>query len=57
VHYLGWLPVSGLDLEVETLYRRVDPRGLVFVDNDPASGRLINSEDAFEASLRVQRNF
>ncbi len=32
-------------------------RGRVFVDNDPASGRLINSEDALEARLRVQRDF
>ncbi len=50
-------PVSGLYLGVETLYRRVDPRRQVFVDNDPASGRLINSEDALEARLRVQRDF
>ncbi|PVE24214.1 porin [Microvirga sp. KLBC 81] len=54
---LGWLPVSGLYLGVETLYRHVDPRGRVFVDNDPASSRLINSEDALEARLRVQRDF
>lgn len=54
---LGWLPVSGLYLGVETLYRRVDPRGRVFADNDSASGRLINSEDALEARLRVQRDF
>jgi hypothetical protein len=54
---LGWLPVSGLYLGVETLYRRVDPRGRVFVDDDPASSRLINSEDALEARLRVQRDF
>jgi hypothetical protein len=54
---LGWLPVSGLYLGVETLYRRVDPRGRVFVDNDSASGRLINAEDALEARLRVQRDF
>jgi hypothetical protein len=54
---LGWLPVSGFYLGVETLYRHVDPRRQVFVDNDPASGRLINSEDALEARLRVQRDF
>ncbi|MBQ0822611.1 porin [Microvirga sp. HBU67558] len=54
---LGWLPVSGLYLGVETLYRSVDPRGRVFAGNDPASGRLINSEDALEARLRVQRDF
>ncbi|KLK89438.1 hypothetical protein AA309_31460 [Microvirga vignae] len=54
---LGWLPVSGLYLGVETLYRQVDPRGRVYVDNDPASGRLINSEEALEARLRVQRDF
>ncbi len=54
---LGWLPVSGLYLGVETLYRRVDPRGRVFVDNDPATDRLINSQDTLEARLRVQRDF
>ena len=54
---LGWLPVSGLYLGVETLYRNVDPQGRVFADNDPASGRLINSEDILEARLRVQRDF
>jgi len=54
---LGWLPVSGLYVGVETLYRHVDPRGQVFAGNDPASGRLINSESALEARFRVQRDF
>ncbi|QRM33754.1 porin [Microvirga sp. VF16] len=54
---LGWLPVSGLYLGVETFYRRVDPQGRVFVNNDPASDSIINSEDALEARLRVQRDF
>ncbi|GEO13729.1 porin [Microvirga aerophila] len=54
---LGWLPVSGLYLGVEAFYRHVDPRGRVFVDNDPVSGRLIGSADVVEARLRVQRDF
>jgi hypothetical protein len=54
---LGWLPVSGLYVGVETLYRHVDPHGQVFADNDPASGHLINSESALEARFRVQRDF
>ncbi|MBD2751193.1 porin [Microvirga sp. BT688] len=54
---LGWIPVSGLYVGVEALYRRVDPRGRVFEGNDPASGRLINAEDALEARFRVQRDF
>jgi hypothetical protein len=54
---LSWLPVSGFYIGVEGLYRRVDPRGRVFADNDPATGRLIGSADALEARLRVQRDF
>lgn len=54
---LSWLPVSGFYIGIEGLYRRLDPRGRVFADNDPASGRLIGSADALEMRLRVQRDF
>lgn len=54
---LSWLPVSGFYIGIEGLYRRLDPRGRVFADNDPATGWLIGSADALEMRLRVQRDF
>lgn len=54
---LSWLPVSGFYIGVEGLYRRVDPRGRVYLSNDPTTNRLISSADAWEGRLRVQRDF
>jgi hypothetical protein len=53
---LAWVPISGFYIGVEGIYRRVDPRGRVYVRND-ASARLVSSADAWEGRLRVQRDF
>jgi hypothetical protein len=58
-----WSPVSGLNLGVEVLYARVDPRGRVAVPltnvNGDASGffKPTSSSDIWEGRLRVQRDF
>jgi hypothetical protein len=49
-----WTPVQGLDLGVEVMYARLDPRARVFV---PALGRELNWDDAWEGRVRVQRDF
>ena len=54
---LSWLPTRGFYIGIEGLYRSVDPKGRVPVDNDPAALRLIGRENAMEARLRVQRDF
>jgi len=48
-----WQPVSGLDLGVEVIYARVDPRGRIVLP----TGRAIGSDSAWEGRLRVQRDF
>jgi hypothetical protein len=58
-----WTPVSGLQLGIEVLYTRVDPRGRVAVPITIASGaatgafKSTGSEDAWEGRLRIQRDF
>jgi hypothetical protein len=58
-----WSPVSGLNLGLEVLYARVDPRGRVAVPltnvNGDASGffKPTSSSDIWEGRLRVQRDF
>jgi hypothetical protein len=50
---LIWQPVSGLDLGVEVIYTKIDPRGRLAVTN----GGTIGSSDALEGRVRVQRDF
>jgi hypothetical protein len=58
-----WTPVTGLQLGVELLYTRVDPRGRVAVPLTNAVGELTGlfkptgSEDFWESRLRIQRDF
>ena len=58
-----WTPVSGLQLGVEVLYTKVDPRGRVAVPiTNVAGGRRAlfkstGSEDIWEGRLRIQRDF
>jgi hypothetical protein len=57
-----WTPVSGLQLGVEVLYARVDPRGRVLVPVTNAAGIVVGSassggEDIWEGRLRIQRDF
>ncbi|NIX77058.1 porin [Microvirga terricola] len=47
-----WQPVAGLDLGVEVMYARLDPRGRIAVP-----GGSTGSESAWEGRLRVQRDF
>jgi len=48
-----WQPVSGLDLGVEVIYARLDPRGRVLLP----TGETFGSDSAWEGRLRVQRDF
>ena len=58
-----WTPVTGLQLGVEVLYTRVDPRGRVAVPLTNAAGeptgffKPTGSEDIWEGRLRIQRDF
>jgi hypothetical protein len=58
-----WMPVEGLQLGVEVLYTRVDPRGRVAVPLTTAAGdptglfKPTGSEDIWEGRLRIQRDF
>ncbi len=56
---LIWSPVSGLDIGVEGIYEKVDPRGRTFNAENIAGGpvRTIASDDRFQARLRIQRDF
>ncbi|MET0744916.1 MAG: porin [Microvirga sp.] len=47
-----WQPVSGLDLGVEVIYAKVDPRGRVATPYG-----TVSSSDAIEGRVRVQRDF
>jgi Porin subfamily len=51
-----WSPVPGFDIGVEVLYARIDPKGRV-VDVNKNNGATKGSDDAFEARLRIQRDF
>jgi hypothetical protein len=50
---LIWSPISGLDLGVEVIYARLDPRGRVVLP----TGESFSSDNAWEGRLRVQRDF
>ena len=59
-----WTPVSGLDIGVEAIYTKVDPRGRVAVPLTNVAGTVFpnafvssGSEDIWEGRLRVQRDF
>jgi hypothetical protein len=54
-----WSPVSGLDLGLEVIYAKLDPRGRVFVPSAIAGvpGTVESSSHAWEGRLRVQRDF
>jgi hypothetical protein len=55
-----WTPVSGLQLGVEVLYTKVDPKGRVLVGTGGPGGvvdRATGSEDVWEGRLRIQRDF
>ena len=48
-----WQPVPGLDLGVEVMYAKIDPRGRVVLPGGVTAG----SDSAWEGRLRVQRDF
>ncbi|KAB0269135.1 porin [Microvirga brassicacearum] len=58
-----WTPVTGLQIGVEVLYTRVDPRGRVAVPLTTAAGestgffKSTGSADSWESRLRIQRDF
>lgn len=53
---LVWSPVSGLDIGVEVLYAKVDPKGRV-ADGNRSGDFKLASDDAVSARFRVQRDF
>ncbi|WP_332696675.1 porin [Bosea sp. (in: a-proteobacteria)] len=53
---LIWSPVRGLDIGVEVLYARLDPKGRV-ADLNRGGAFTLSSSDAVSARLRVQRDF
>ncbi|WP_157733022.1 porin [Bosea sp. AS-1] len=53
---LIWSPVSGLDIGVEVLYTKLDPKGRV-ADINRGGAFTLASSDAVSARLRVQRDF
>ncbi|MBZ6077225.1 porin [Microvirga puerhi] len=54
-----WSPVSGLDLGLEVIYAKLDPRGRVFVPSviPGVPGTIEGSSHSWEGRLRVQRDF
>ncbi|WP_262032541.1 porin [Microvirga sp. Mcv34] len=58
-----WAPISGLNLGVEVLYTKLDPRGQVAVPATNVVGTnsglfgLSGGQDIWEGRLRVQRDF
>ncbi len=54
---IGWIPVSGFYIGVEGIYRHVELQDRSLAESDTIPARLISSADAFEARLRVQRDF
>ena len=53
---LTWTPVKGLDIGGEVVYRVVDPKGRIAVPA-PFGAYSVAKDDAFEARLRIQRDF
>lgn len=51
-----WSPVSGLDIGVEVLYAKLDPKGRV-ADTNRGGKFTLGSDDSIQARLRVQRDF
>jgi hypothetical protein len=64
---LIWSPVAGLDIGLEVLYARVDPKGRIFSSKAAGFGAAQNaanaavfskgSDDAWQGRLRIQRDF
>lgn len=54
---ISWVPVSGFYIGIEGLYRRVDLQGGAVAGTDDVPPRLLDSAEAFETRLRVQRDF
>jgi hypothetical protein len=54
-----WSPISGLDLGIEVIYAKIDPRGEIVIPSDIAGapGTIKSSSHAWEGRLRVQRDF
>lgn len=53
---LIWSPVSGLDIGVEVLYTKLDPKGRV-PDINRGGDFTLASSDSVSARLRIQRDF
>lgn len=53
---LIWSPVKGLDIGVEVLYAKLDPKGRV-QDQNRGGKFTLSSDDAIQARFRVQRDF
>ncbi|KQU51661.1 hypothetical protein ASG72_09045 [Bosea sp. Leaf344] len=53
---LIWSPVSGLDIGVEVLYAKLDPKGRV-ADSNRGGTFTLGSDDSLSARFRVQREF
>jgi hypothetical protein len=61
---LIWSPVKNLDIGVEAIYRKIEPRtpivpafGNVPGTSDVFTNTLLDDQDAIEARLRIQRDF
>jgi hypothetical protein len=63
---LIWSPVAGLDIGVEVLYNKADPKGRIFSSKAAALGLPANlaniaqfkgNDDAWQGRLRIQRDF
>lgn len=54
-----WSPVSGLDIGVEVLYVHLDPKGRITTNANynPVLTKTVSSDGAWEARLRIQRDF
>ncbi|MGO4571580.1 porin [Microvirga sp. 2TAF3] len=52
-----WQPVSGLDLGLEVIYAKIDPRGRLNVPAANGFIQSVGSSDAIEGRFRVQRDF
>lgn len=53
---LFWSPVKGLDIGVEVLYAKLDPKGRV-ADKNRGGAFTLSSDDSLQARLRIQRDF
>ena len=54
-----WSPVKGLDIGMETIYVHLDPKGRITtnVNYNPVVTKTVSSDGAWEARLRIQRDF